>query len=181
MDVVIREATTADLPGITEVAESCFPQDFDFGQGFDRDEAYRLFQGAITDSNEYVCVAVCADGVVGFAYYINKPPTNGTVILEMIGVKKSVQGQGIGITLITEADRMLEHYIRQVRGFRNLATINLSTSSDNPVGQRLYLKAGYRHVGNFPGFVGEGNTELLMLKTLGNVKYRDNLWAKEQQ
>ncbi len=98
----------------------------------------------------------------------------------MIGVKKGLQGTGIGTPLLTEGDDIAVRYIRDECGVPNLATIYLSTSADNPVGQRVYLKCGYKHVGDIPGLVGEGNLELVMLKKVSDVKYRKDLWNKKE-
>lgn len=175
-DILIVTALPTDLEGIVQVVEETFPQDFSYGIGFDKEKCENLFRGAIKDPNEFVVVAKSGEEVIGFAYYINKPPTNGTVLLEMIGIRKDFQGKKIGLKLITEADELVVKYLKEECGIQNLATIHLTTSKDNPAGQKLYLKAGYSHVGDIPGFVGEGNCELVMLKKVADVKYRQGLW-----
>lgn len=178
--IIVRKAVLNDVVGIAEVARTSFPHDFDFGKGFSDKECRYMFKRAIEDKNELVCIALKGEKVVGFAYYINKPPTNGTIILEMIGVRKDLQEKGIGLKLITEGDKEAVRYFRDECEVANLATIHLTASADNPVGQRLYLDAGYEHVGDIPGMVGTGNNELVMLKKVGNVDYRKNLWNKER-
>lgn len=175
-NVIFRRAENRDIAGIAEVVRTTFPQDFDFGKGFDSDACRLMFMRAVDDPNELVCVVQNGKKVVGFVYYINKPPTNGTIILEMIGVRKEFQGKGIGRRLLKWADEEAIRYFRDECGVPNLATIHLTTSADNPVGQNLYLSAGYEHVGDIPGLVGEGNKELVMLKKVGKVKYRKGLW-----
>ncbi|MEK7629879.1 MAG: GNAT family N-acetyltransferase [Patescibacteria group bacterium] len=179
--IQIRLAIRGDERGIIDVVEGTFPQDFNYGKGFDREKCRRFFRTALNDENEIVIVAKQGDKIIGFIHYENKPPTNGTVYLNMIGISKNMQGQGIGIKLLIKGDKLAVRYIKEVCGIPNLATIYLSTSKDNPVGQRLYLKAGYIHVGNIPGLVGKGNIELVMLKKVGDVKYKTGLWAKKRK
>lgn len=179
-NIIVARATAQNLEGIVEVVYNTFPQDFNFGKGFNPEACNSMFARAIKDPNELVCVALKDGEVIGFTYYINKPPTNGTIILEMIGVQKDFQGKGIGIKLITGADEEAVHYFRDECGVPNLATIHLTTSADNPVGQKLYLEAGYEHVGDIPGMVGTGNVEFVMLKKIGYVNYRKGLWPEKK-
>ena len=178
VSVNMRRAKISDLHGIVQVVENVFSQEFDFGAGFDSVECRILFENALKDKNEFVVVAECEHRVIGFIHYVNKPPTNGFIALEMIGVHRDFQGKGIGHKLIVRGDNLVACYFIKDRGVPNLATICLSTGKDNPAGQGLYLKSGYKHVGNIPGLIGEGNEELVMLKKLGNVQYRKNLWNK---
>ncbi len=182
MNTIVRRALLTDIEGILDVVSETFSQDFDFGNGFDRERCQRFFRLALDDPNELVIVATGHDRrILGFIHYENKPPTNGTVYLNMIGVRKDCQGLGIGTILLREGDNIAVRYICDECGVPNLATIYLSTSRDNPVGQRLYLKCGYRHVGDIPGLVGEGNTELVMLKKVADVRYRQNLWNRDKE
>ena len=179
MEIKINLASLNDLEGICDVAQDVFPQDFDFENGFDRQQCKYLFSTAINDTNESLFIAKTGEEIVGFAYYINKPPTNGTAILEMIGVKKKLQGQGIGLRLLLDSEHI---FVKECENRRiKLATIHLSTGGDNPVGQKLYLKAGYEKIADIPGFVGDGNLELFMLKKISDTKYRTGLWNKAEQ
>lgn len=160
----IISASEDDVEGIATVAEDVFPQDFQSYGEFDLILCQVMFFLAINDPNEFLFVAKIKQKVVGFAYYINKPPRNGTVILEMIGVLKNFQDQSIGTKLLSEADKQLVKHLNFFYPDFNLVTIHLTTSKDNPVGQRLYLKCGYKPVAEIPGFVGKGNIEIVMLK-----------------
>lgn len=174
----IRRAVLADVPGIVNVVTTTFPQDFERNGHFDTMMCSEFFIRAIEDPHEFVVVGTLDEKIAGFVYYVNKPPTNGTIALEMIGVYRDFQGRGWGRKLLTEGDALAVQYFNEQCGIPNIATIHLTTSEDNPAGQNLYMKAGYRHVGNIPGLVGEGNVELVMLKKVGKVEYRKNLWNK---
>ena len=174
----ISRAILADVPGIVQVVTTTFPQDFERNGQLDIEMCFEFFTQAIKDPNEFVVVGKLDEEVVGFVYYVNKPPSNGTVLLDMIGVRKDLQGKGIGTKLICEADDLVVKYIRDVCGITNLATINLSTGFDNPAGQGLYAKADYELRGTMIGFIGKGNVELVMIKDVGNIAYRKNLWNK---
>lgn len=169
--IVVRKACLADVNEITDVISETFPQDFNYGNGFNRKECLDMLVEAITDKNEMIIIAEVEGKSVGFIHYENKPPTNGTIYLNMIGVRKDFQGKGIGAQLLREGDELALRYFRENCGVKNIATIWLSTSNDNPVGQELYLKNGYVHRGNIIDMVGEGNTELVMVKKVSDVKY----------
>ncbi|TSD02443.1 MAG: hypothetical protein Athens071424_89 [Parcubacteria group bacterium Athens0714_24] len=171
MQIQVRFGNIGDIEGIIAVAAETFPQDFNFGRGFSREQCQDFFLRALDDPNEFVVVVVRDDEVLGFIHYENKPPTNGTVYLNMIGVRKDVQGQGVGTVLLQQGDAFVVDHLRNRLGISNLATIWLSTSADNPVGQQLYLKCGYECCGEIRGMVGEGNIELAMVKKIADVKY----------
>ncbi len=174
----VRHAIKADLAGIVDVIRSTFPQDFDFGCGFSQTDCETLFSRAICDPFEFVAVLDSDKfGIIGFVYYVNKPPTNGTIILEMIGVKKEFQGRGFGARLLREADELV------IANFANcrIATIHLTTGADNTAGQTLYLGVGYQPAGTIVGFVGDGNVEIFMLKKVSDVSYRQGLWAGKEK
>ena len=174
-NIVIRRANGKDLSQIVEVAKQTFPQDFQFNGEFSEKECEYQFDNALMDHNEAVYVAAQDTHVLGFAYYINKPPTNGTVILEMMGVRKTAQGKGIGTKLTAEsADQLVQNLHEQ--GI--IATIYLTVSSDNLVAQKAYEKVGYERIAEVPGLVGQGGSEVIMIKRVGNVRYRQGIWTK---
>lgn len=176
-EVFIKRANLLELSQIVEIAQETFPQDFQFNGEFSREECRNLFENALSDSNEALYVAAQNHHVLAFAYYINKPPTNGTVILEMMGVRPNLQGVGIGTKLATKsADELVQDLHEQ--GISNIATVYLTVSSDNLVAQRAYEKAGYQKTGEISGLVGEGGSEIIMIKKVGNVKYRQGIWTK---
>lgn len=176
-EIVVRRANREDLSQIVEVAKQTFPQDFQFDGGFSDRECKHLFENALRDQNEDVYVAAKNTHVLGFAYYINKPPTNGTVILEMMGIRTNLQGQGIGTKLTAESADQIAHYLRE-HGISNIATIYLTVSSDNLVAQRAYKKAGYEKIVEAFGLVGEGGSEIIMIKRVGDAAYRQGIWTK---
>ncbi|PIR94158.1 hypothetical protein COT97_02945 [Candidatus Falkowbacteria bacterium CG10_big_fil_rev_8_21_14_0_10_39_11] len=180
MKIIVRLAEMKDLLQIVGVVREVFFHDCCFDEEFNVHEAEYLFSRAIEDKNELLAVATIIDGdiekIVGFVFYQNKPPTNGEIYLNMIGVARAYQGLGIGLRLLIEGDNLAVKYFRDVRRCR-IATIHLSTSKDNPVGQKLYLKGGYEVRGEIIGMVGAGNVEVQMIKDIDHsVQYRQGLW-----
>lgn len=172
----ITKAIITDLEGIVQIASEIFPQAFQEDGYFSIERCREMFARALEDHNEAVYVAKDNSEILGFTYYINKPPTNGTVILEMMGVRKDYQKRGIGTRLLKESDAKLVQELKQ-KGI-DIATIHLTTSEDNPVAQKLYLHSGYQEIARITGFVGTGNVELFMLKKVSEIPYREGLWNK---
>ncbi len=171
-DAIIREANEGDIAGIATVLDGTLGQDFRFGEHGFKEEVDYLFSRAIEDRNETVYVAQYGKKIVGFAYFINKPPANGTAILEMFAVHKDLHGQGIGSKLIKDAsDRFIAQ--EKARGV-NLRTIHLTTGDYNKGAQRIYNQAGFFKVSEIPGFVGQGNVEFVMLRNVNDSPCPEN-------
>ena len=164
--IKILPATKDDISGIAKVLEDTLGQDFRFGKNSFEYEVHYLFSRAIEDRNEQVYVAKQEGEILGFAYFINKPPANGTAILEMLAVRKDKQKQGIGSKLIRVSSEM---YVEQERnrGIK-LRTLHLTTNANNENAQKIYRTAGYMPTGEIEGFVGEGNVEIVMLKRVSS-------------
>ena len=174
--LIIEKAVNADLEEIITVIEETFPQDFQFEGEFSYIQCATFLLEATNDKNEQLYVGKIEEEVVGFVYYINKPPTNGTVIVEMMGIKKEFQNQGYGTQLLRRCDDQL---VAELKGKGiEIATIHLTVSSDNLAAQKAYQRTGYDKVAEIPGFVGEGNIEYLMLKKVSGMKYKSGLWTQ---
>jgi len=98
---------------------------------------------------------------------MNHPPNNGTAILEMFAVRKDMQRQGIGSRLIAEASDLFVKSQKQ-QGI-NLRTLYLTTNLSNKSAQTIYGRAGYKIAGEIEGFVGDGNTEVIMIKKVNDT------------
>lgn len=173
----VRKAELSDLKEILDIVKGTFPQDFFYEGGFNKGKCAEFFMKSLTDPNEFVYICLEDGGkVCAFAYYVNKPPTNGTVILEMQGVSKKFRYKGIGTRLLEESDKLVVEDIKS-QGIENLATIHLTVSQNNLVAQKLYENVWYKPVGTIPGFVGNGNNEIVMLKVVNDINYRRDLWT----
>ncbi len=167
----IVEAKEADIPGIARVLDGTLGQDFRYGsRSFEENVAY-TFKRSLEHKHEgvYVAKEATPDGeeVVGFAWFMNHPPNNGTAILEMFAVRTDKQRQGIGSRLIVEAgDRFVAS--QQALGV-NLRTLHLTTNYSNGGAITIYPRAGYKLAGQIDGFVGEGNVEVVMIKRVSDA------------
>ncbi|GEM_PF-4307198 len=160
--IKIVEAQLEDIPQIATVLENTLGQDFVYGPGsFEENVAYS-FSSSIAHRHEKVYLAKEGEEVVGFAWFMNHPPNNGTAILEQFAVRADKQGQGIGSRLIAEASDL---FIESQRGLGiHLRTLHLTTNYSNQGAQTIYTRAGYQIAGQIDGFVGEGNVEVVMVK-----------------
>ncbi len=175
MPLKIKNLEEEDLEGLVEVISTTFPQDFDYGEGFSEEACYKFFERSLQDPNEKVYTAILNNKTVGFVYYINKPPTNGTILLEMMGVRKNYRRQGIGKRLLNFSDEKVVEDFKK-KGINNIATIHLTTSEDNLAAQSLYLQCDYKKEGRIKELVGKGNTEIVMVKKVSDTAYRKDLW-----
>jgi ribosomal protein S18 acetylase RimI-like enzyme len=93
----------------------------------------------------------------GFAL-VNRRGVVGSPYLATLAVAPGFRGQGIGTDLV--------HHVEDA--FRGEAThLFLCVSSFNPRALTLYLRLGFRQVGELPDYFIHGASELLMHKRLG--------------
>ena len=174
--IQIVEAEIADIPGITTVLQGTLGQDFVYGPLTFQENVDYFFRRSIDHKHEGVYVAKDGHDVVGFVWFMNHPPNNGTAILEMFAVREDKQRQGVGSRLITKTSDM---FVKSQRGLGvNLRTLHLTTNYSNKGAQTIYTRAGYQIAGQIEGFVGEGNVEVVMVKKVSDqacpLDYRTN-------
>lgn len=162
----IVPATEKDIPGIARVLEGTLGKDFVFGDESFEANVHYSFSKSLAHRHEGVYVAKLVGEVAGFAWFMNHPPNNGTAILEMLAVRKDMQHQGIGSKLIAESSDMFVESQRK-HGIE-LRTLHLTTNLRNEGAQTIYERAGYHIAGEIRGFVGEGNTEVVMIKRVSD-------------
>ena len=106
----------------------------------------------------------------------------GTLELVQIGVKQEYQGQGIGSKLLPES---IDQYVQKIRILDGEPyAVYLTTSEDNPVGQKLYRKFGFEEAGRMNDlFVGKGNVEIIMGLILqpDRIYPKNTLWVEENK
>ncbi len=172
----IIRITQLDLWRLVDLVKTTFPQDFQFNGAFDENKCHEMFMGAIEDPNEFVFIVKRDEEVIAFAYYINKPPSNGTIILEMIGVLPELQGQGVGNKLLGQANVMVTELVRKV-GIE-VRTIHLTTNITNHRARKVYENCGFRVIAELPRFTGQpDNIELFMLCDLNDTSGLSELWT----
>ena len=165
--VKIELANLADIDGITQVLDSVpLRQDFVYGQDSFQENVKYSFTQSIRHEHEGVYVAKEGEEVVGFAWFMNHPPNNGTAILEMFAVRKDKQNYGVGSRLIAEASDLFV-WSQRTLGV-NLRTLHLTTNFSNSGAQTIYGRAGYQIAGQISGFVGDGNIEVVMVKKVSS-------------
>jgi len=170
--VKIELADLADIDGITRVLDSVpLRRDFVYGPDCFKENVKYSFIQSIRHEHEGVYVAKEGDEVVGFAWFMNHPPNNGTAILEMLAVRTDRQNQGIGLCLIKESSDKFVESQRELGS--NLRTLHLTTNYSNDSARTIYQRAGFQPIALIPGFVGDGNIELFMLKKLNSEKAPD--------
>jgi len=182
--VSIVEAQKGDITGIARVLDGTLGQDFRYGnypsstnyQTIFYHNVHYSFSRSIDHKHEGVYVAKFKQDVVGFAWFMNYPPNNGTAILEMFAVRTDRQKQGIGSKLIAEAsDKFVE---AQRKLGVNLRTLHLTTNYSNEGAQTIYTRAGYEIAGQIKGFVGDGNIEVVMVKIVSDAACPDEYRTK---
>ena len=174
--IEIRKAKISDLSGIIEVAESAFEHEYNKEN---LDLIKKLFLEKITSRFKDIYVSVDNEKVVGYAIY-GPILLTGTFELYQIGVKKEQREKGIGTWLLKES---LQRYSNSLKELGiDLYACYLTTSSDNPAGQKLYEKAGFKHTGEIrDSFIGKGNVEIIMASFFSDRKYPEGkLWDKEK-
>ena len=162
----VVEAEVEDIPGIVKVLNSTLKQDFVYGSASFEQNVEYSFSRSIARKHEPIYVAKENEEVVGFSWFMNHPPNNGTTILEMFAVRKDKQRQGIGSYLIAKSSGLFVESQKQL-GI-NLRTLHLTTNLSNRGAQNIYTKAGYEVAGEIKGFVGDGNVEVVMVKKVSN-------------
>jgi ribosomal protein S18 acetylase RimI-like enzyme len=80
----------------------------------------------------------------------------GSPYIASIVTTAEVRGQGVGSALLDAAERWIP----------DARHIFLCVSSFNADARRLYQRRGYSQVGEFPDYVVDGASEILMLKRL---------------
>src|SRR3989344_8477769 len=96
--VYVVKAHPGDIAGIVRVLDGTLGQDFRYGSFSFEENVHYSFSRSISHPNEGVYVAKQIlekpeSEVVGFAWFMNHPPNNGTAILEIFAVRKDRQKQ----------------------------------------------------------------------------------------
>jgi ribosomal protein S18 acetylase RimI-like enzyme len=153
----VRPATASELPPCeTILADSVL------GTYFDPPLAAQILAGAQAEGSLFVAVA--GGEVAGF--YVHVPRGSFLVFsyLHLLAVRSTRRGQGVGGQLLGH----LEASALAAPGYPNRPKIFLLVSAQNPRALRFYERHGYQRKATIDDMFGDGDTELLMMKDLGN-------------
>jgi len=101
-------------------------------------------------------VARSGGQVVGFVVLMMHGALPGYV--RSVCIRADQRGGGLGTALMRFAEERI---------FRERSNVFLCVSSFNKAAQRLYLRLGYKQVGELEDYLVAGHSELLMRKTRG--------------
>jgi GNAT superfamily N-acetyltransferase len=107
--------------------------------------------------NDTVFVALDGGEIVGLAWTIATRALDRAADLRLLLVAEGRQSRGVGAALLAAAERAARS-----AGCRHLVLLVTRT---NRRARAFYARAGYRHVGNMPGFVHPAIDEALYVKT----------------
>ena len=132
------------------------------GQYFEPELAAQIL-GQARENGE-LFVAVIEGKVAGF--YVHAPRGSFLVFsyLHLLAVRSAQRGTGVGAQLLAH----LERTTLEARGYPFRPKIFLLVSAQNRRALRFYRRHGYRRKATIDDMFGEGDTEFLMMKDLGN-------------
>jgi len=131
------------------------------GQYFEPPLAASILESAHSTGGLHVAVA--EGRVEGF--YVNEPMGAFLVFpyLHLLAVRTSNRGKGIGTALLTH----LETAMLLKPGYPSRPKIFLLVASDNLRAVSFYVRTGYTRIAAIDDMFGPGDTELIMMKDLG--------------
>ena len=123
--------------------------------GRDYDAALALLR----DPSRESYVALEGGEVAGFVILLMTGALVGYI--QTVCVTLEHRGRGLGTKLINFAEERI---------FRDSPNVFLCVSSFNPRARDLYLRLGYREIGELADFIVPGHSEILLRKTLGPLQ-----------
>jgi GNAT superfamily N-acetyltransferase len=106
---------------------------------------------------DLIQVALDGPDVIGLAWVITTRALDRAAYLRLLLVAEGHQSQGVGATLLADAERRA-----RASGCRHIVLLVTTT---NRGGRAFYARHGYRHVGDLPGFVRPRIGESLYVKS----------------
>jgi ribosomal-protein-alanine N-acetyltransferase len=134
--------------------------DIDLGSDADREWSAKLMASSepwLTLGRDFAtCLAYCRDPQFVVLIARRVGARCGFLLLHPTGSISAVRGQGVGSELLDAAERW----------FPKARHMFLCVSSFNTRARKLYERRGYTSVGEFPDYVIDGASEILMHKRL---------------
>jgi ribosomal protein S18 acetylase RimI-like enzyme len=154
--MAIRALTAGDRPGMDVLLRRV--KEFDAA---DVQVAVELLESSLAQpGKDYTfLVDVAKNGqVIGFVCYGSTPLTDGTYDLYWIAVDPDFAGQGVGLRLVAEMERL----IRAAAG--RMVVIETSSSPLYAAARAFYLKTGYHLAETIGDFYRPGEDRLTFVK-----------------
>ena len=123
--------------------------------------ALEVFDGAVGGSPDYIALgATIDDRLVGWICWGPTPCTLGTYDLYWMAVDPTMQGSGIGATLLREMEGRLA-------GSARLIVVETAGRPDYRPTRAFYEARGYRKAAIIPDFYAPGDDQVVYVKALG--------------
>ncbi len=149
--ITIRPMTPADIPGCAQwIAETPLWQRYHVTE---QSIGERLRIGL--DEGATIYVADRAGEVLGFLWLVARGAFARSDYVQLIGVRPSARGRGVGRALMEFAE---------AKSVAEDRALFLLVSDFNTDAQRFYQRLGYRPVGQLVDYVVPGVTELIYYK-----------------
>jgi GNAT superfamily N-acetyltransferase len=149
----IATATRAHVAGLAELmAGSPLLRRY----GVTRDRAVSSLEEALRQ-RDLLLIAVERVETIGLAWLVPTRALDRAAYLRLLLVAEGKQSHGVGAALLAEGERRA-----RLAGSRHLVLLVTTT---NRRARAFYARAGYRHVGNMPGFVHPAIDESLYVKS----------------
>lgn len=152
----LRLLTAADRRRIEEITRAVLV--------FRDDEvpvALEVFDGAAGGSPDYIALGATVDErLVGWICWGPTPCTLGTYDLYWMAVDPTMQGSGIGATLLREMEGRLA-------GSARLIVVETAGRPDYRPTRAFYEARGYRKAAIIPDFYAPGDDQVVYVKALG--------------
>ncbi len=153
-DLKIRKARPSDAPVLARLEEEIFPSDR---------MSRRRFAALARRPTARMLVACHGSEVAGYAILLTRRGIR-SARLYALAVAPQAAGRGIGKRLLAEVEAAaLRRHARRVR---------LEVRADNGRAIRLYESAGYRLIGERPGYYSDGMSALLYARDLPPAERR---------
>ena len=151
----LRPLTAADRRRIEEITRAVLV--------FRDDEvpvALEVFDGAVGGSPDYIALGATVDErLVGWICWGPTPCTLGTYDLYWMAVDPTMQGSGIGATLLREMEGRLA-------GSARLIVVETAGRPDYRPTRAFYESRGYRKAAIIPDFYAPGDDQVVYVKHL---------------
>jgi ribosomal protein S18 acetylase RimI-like enzyme len=152
----LRPLTAADRRRIEEITRAVLV--------FRDDEvpvALEVFDGAVGGSPDYIALGATVDEqLVAWICWGPTPCTLGTYDLYWMAVDPTMQGSGIGATLLREMEGRLA-------GSARLIVVETAGRPDYRPTRAFYEARGYRKAAIIPDFYAPGDDQVVYVKALG--------------
>lgn len=121
--------------------------------------SYDAALALLRDPSRESYVALLEGEVAGFLILLMTGALVGYI--QTVCIAPEHRGRGLGSRLVAFAEERI---------FRESPNVFLCVSSFNPRARDLYLRLGYREVGELTDFIVPGHAEILLRKTLGSLR-----------